>query len=75
MNKCPTLGSLESDAVLELNVVLREAYNNGMLQVQYFLKNIRFILLYVEFEDGLSISVLKKRATHHKNSQLEIVKF
>jgi hypothetical protein len=34
-----------------------------------------FILLHVKFEDGLFISVLRNRATLHKNQQLEIVKF
>jgi hypothetical protein len=29
----------------------------------------------VEFEDGLSIPVLKNRATRHCNGQLEIIKF
>jgi hypothetical protein len=30
----------------------------------------RFILLYVEFEDGVSISVFKNGATRHKKSKL-----
>jgi hypothetical protein len=34
-----------------------------------------FILLYVEFEDGSTISVMKNRAISHKRSQLAIVKF
>jgi hypothetical protein len=29
----------------------------------------------VKFEDGLSISFLKNRATRHKNLELEILKF
>jgi hypothetical protein len=34
-----------------------------------------FILPHVELEDGLSISVLKTKATRPKNLQQEIVKF
>jgi hypothetical protein len=35
-----------------------------MLQFWYHAKDIHFILLHVEFEDGLSISVLKNKTTH-----------
>jgi hypothetical protein len=59
---------------LELRAEFREAYWTGTLQVWYLSKDIHFFLLHVEFEDGLTISVLKNRATRHKISQLEIVK-
>jgi hypothetical protein len=56
----PTLGPLESIAVLGLSVAIREAYSTGILYVWYHSTDIRFILLHVQFEDGLSSSVLKK---------------
>jgi hypothetical protein len=55
--------------------VLKEAYNMGVLRLGYLSIDIRCFLFHVEFEDGLSISVLKNRPTQYKNSQLEIVKF
>jgi hypothetical protein len=62
----PTLGQLELVAVLRLNVVLREEYNTDILQVWYPSIDMQCILFDVEFENGLSISVLKDRATCHK---------
>ncbi|SAM02335.1 hypothetical protein [Absidia glauca] len=53
VDKLPTLGPLESVAVLGLRGEFREAYNT-------------------EFQVGLSISVMKNRATRHKNLQLKI---
>jgi hypothetical protein len=59
--------ALESVAVLELNVVFREAYDTGVLQVQYLSIDIHSLLFHVKFEDSLSISVSRNRATRHKN--------
>jgi hypothetical protein len=69
------LGPLESVAVLALDVGFREAYNTGILQVWYHLIDIHFSILHVKFEDRLSISLLKNKATRTKNVELEIVKF
>jgi hypothetical protein len=66
-----TLRLPESVAILGLSVVIREVYSTGILQFWYFLIDEHFILPHVEFEDGLSISVLENKATQH----LEIVKF
>jgi hypothetical protein len=71
----PTLGSLELVALLGLNVAFIGAYSTDILQFWYHSIDIHSILLYVEFEDGLSISILKIRATHPKKLQLEIKKF
>jgi hypothetical protein len=60
------LKPLESGAILGLYVVPREAYNTGILQVWYFSVYIHFILLHMEFENGLSVSVSDNRPTHHK---------
>jgi hypothetical protein len=60
---------------LGLDDEFREAYNTGMLQIWYLSIDVRSILVHVEFEYGLSISVAKSRATCHKNLQLEIEKF
>jgi hypothetical protein len=60
---------------LGLKVVFREAYSTGILQFWHLSIDIRFILLHVEFEDGLSISVVKAKTTRRKTLQLEIVKF
>jgi hypothetical protein len=70
-----TLRPPEWVAVLELSIVIREAYSMGIHQFWYLSIDIQFILLHVEFEDRLFISVLKNRATWLKNLQLEIVKF
>jgi hypothetical protein len=67
----PTLGPLESVANLGLSVVFREPYSASILQFWYILIDIRFILLHVEFEEGLSISVVKNRATRYEKLQLE----
>jgi hypothetical protein len=50
---------LQSVAVLGLVVVLVDAYNTELLEVWYLSIDIHFILFYVEFESGLSASVLK----------------
>jgi hypothetical protein len=57
------LKPLEPAVVLKLNVVLKETYGTGLLQVWYLLIDRHFILLHVKFEDGSSISVLKNTAT------------
>jgi hypothetical protein len=72
MDKLPTLGWLESVAVLKLTVVLIEAYKARTFQFLCHSMDIHFILHHVEFEDGLSISVLENRAACHKNLQQEI---
>jgi hypothetical protein len=75
MDKLQGFGSLESAAVLGLCAVLGEAYSAGILKFWYISIDIHFILCHVEFDGGLSISVLKNKATRHKNPPLEIVKF
>jgi hypothetical protein len=67
------LWPLEKIAILGLDVVLKGAYSTGILQVWYHSIGVHFILLHVEFEDGLSISFLQNRATRHKNLELEII--
>jgi hypothetical protein len=62
----PILGLLEPVAVLELRVVLREAYSTGTLQVWYLSIDMHFILLHINFEKELSISFLRNRATRPK---------
>jgi hypothetical protein len=61
------LGLLESVAVLRLCVVFREAYNTGILLFSNTSIDIHFDLVHAKFEEGLYISILKKRATHLKN--------
>jgi hypothetical protein len=61
-----TLGSLESVAVLEVCVVFGAVTSTGILLFWYLSVAIHFIIIHVQFDDGLSISVLKIRATHHK---------
>jgi hypothetical protein len=51
-----------------------EAYSTGIYQFWYLSKDMHSFLFHVEFEDGLSISVVKNRARCNKNSQLEIKK-
>jgi hypothetical protein len=60
-----SLEALESVAVLGLSVVFREAYSTSTFHVWYLLLDIHFILLHVEFEGGLSMSVMKNRVTRH----------
>jgi hypothetical protein len=74
VDKIHTLGCRETIAILKLSVVLKDAHSTDILQVWYHSIGIHFILLHVKIEDGLSISVLKNRATCHKNLELEIVK-
>jgi hypothetical protein len=61
----PTLGPLITVAVLRLNKVFIEAYSTGILHVWYHLIDMHFIVFRVQFEDGLSISVLKTEAHTH----------
>jgi hypothetical protein len=53
----------------------RIQYSTRILQFCYPSVDMCLILLHVEFEDGLSISVLKDRATRYERLELEIVKF
>ncbi|SAL99446.1 hypothetical protein [Absidia glauca] len=55
------LGPPEPAAVLELNEEFREAYSKAIVQVWYPSIDIHFILLHVEFEDGLSILTWRDR--------------
>jgi hypothetical protein len=63
-----TSGILKVVAVLGLGVVVREAYNTCILQFWHLSIDMHFILSYVEFENGLSISVSKNKAACHKKS-------
>jgi hypothetical protein len=67
VDKLPILGPLKSVAILRLKGELREAYNTDVLQFLYLSIDMSFILVHVNFDDGLSISVLKTRETKHKN--------
>jgi hypothetical protein len=71
VDKLPTLGPLESIAILRLNVVFREVCNAGRLQIWHLFIDMHLILLRVGFEDGSSISVWKTRATRHNNHTTE----
>jgi hypothetical protein len=75
INDLPSFGLLKSVAVLGVGVALREAYSTDVLQFEYPSIDIHFVLFHLKFEDMLYISVLKNRATCHKNLQLQIVKF
>jgi hypothetical protein len=57
----PTFEPSKSAAVLRLNAGFREAHYADILQSWYLPIDIHCILLHVKFEDGLSISVLKKK--------------
>lgn len=46
-----------------------------MLQIWYLSIDLLLALFRVKFEDGLSISILKNKATRHKTFPLEIEKF
>jgi hypothetical protein len=70
-----TLRPLELVAVLGLSVVFREANHTNILPFRYHSIDIHFIFLHVKFEDGLSISGLKNKATRRKNCKLEIESF
>jgi hypothetical protein len=48
--------------------VFREVHDASVLQVWYLSTNPHFILFHVEFEDGLSISVLKPKVASEKKS-------
>jgi hypothetical protein len=56
VDEIQTLMPLGLVAVSKLSVVFAKAYNAGILQIWCLLMYIHFILLHVEFEDGLSIS-------------------
>jgi hypothetical protein len=55
-------------------VAFRGAYSAGMLQIGHSSIDMYSIPLHVEFENGLSISVMKNKATRNKNVPMEIVK-
>jgi hypothetical protein len=61
MGNLPSLLPLASVAVFGLRAVFRRAYNTGILQVWYLSIDMHSTLSHVEFEDGLSVSVLKNR--------------
>jgi hypothetical protein len=75
MGDLPTLGPLESVAVLGFSVAFTDAYNTGILPFYYHSVDIHPVMLQVEFEDGLSISVLENRPLTPKSIQLKIEKF
>jgi hypothetical protein len=64
-------GASGSGQCLGASVALRVAHSTYTLQVWYLSIDRHFFLIHVEFEDGLSISVLKNWATCHKDLQLE----
>jgi hypothetical protein len=66
MDELSTLASLKSVPVFGLAEVFTDTFDAGVLQVWYPSIDIHSTLLHVTFEDGLSISVLKNRATCHK---------
>jgi hypothetical protein len=63
VDKSPALGSLEPDAVVGLGIQLTDIYGKDIPQVWYLSIYVHFILFRVGFEDGLSISFLKNRAS------------
>jgi hypothetical protein len=67
-------GATGINRCLGLNVVFREEDNTATLQILYHPEDRHFILFHVEFKDGLSILVLKNKATRYKNLPLEIEK-
>jgi hypothetical protein len=66
----PTLGRIEPVPVLELKIVFREACITGIHQIWCLLIDIHSIAFHVKFEDRLSTSVLRNRATRCKKVQL-----
>jgi hypothetical protein len=74
VDEWPTLGPLKSVAVLGLRVVFTDKYDLSILQIWYLSIDIHVILLHMIFEDALSISVSKTRATCYKNLQLKTEK-
>jgi hypothetical protein len=65
----------ESVAVFGLGAVFSGACNIYTLPFWNLLIDIHSILFHVEFEGGLSLSVLKTRATCYQNMHLRTVKF
>jgi hypothetical protein len=66
-------GSGQSVALFGLIEEFREAYSLFILHVWYLSIDIHYIVLHVEFEDGLSIPVLKSKATP-QNSSFNVLK-
>jgi hypothetical protein len=60
----------ESVADFGLGGVFTHTYDTDILQVWCISIDMHFILLHVEFEDELFLSVSKYRATCHKSLQL-----
>jgi hypothetical protein len=57
---------LELAAFLGFNIVFKEAYSKGIPHFWYLWMDIRFVLPYVQFDNGFSISVVKNKATRYK---------
>lgn len=72
MNKSLSTVSSQSVAVLELYAVFTYANSTKVLQFLLPPIDIHCPLLRVEFEDGLSISVLRDGPTRYKNCEFEI---
>jgi hypothetical protein len=66
------LRPLESVTVFGLSVAFRENNNTVMLLFWYLALDIQSVLFHVEFEAGLSISVLKTRGNSTQKLHLEI---
>jgi hypothetical protein len=60
------LRGFKSVAVLELCVKLTRAYDLGTVQFWYLLIDMDYILFYVKFEVGLSVTILRNRVILHK---------
>lgn len=74
MGKLPTSGSGGSVAVLGSSFSVHSCMQNRYASSYHISIDIRFFVFHVKFEGGLSISVLKYRATRRKDVQLGIEK-
>jgi hypothetical protein len=72
VDKLPTSRLPESIAVWGLGVVFRKAFNTSILLVWYLSIDAHFIFLRVEFEDALSMPVLKNRASRRKSLESQM---
>jgi hypothetical protein len=75
VDELPNFGLSKSIAVLGLCGALREAYNSGILQVWDPSIDIPSVLFHVEFEDWLSVSNVKNRATCYKIFKFHLKSF
>jgi hypothetical protein len=66
---------VESVAVFELCVALTGAYGIYILHFLYLAINVPCILFHANFEDGLSVFILRDSATRYKNLEMESRKF